>query len=246
MGEREKFDIIIFLGRPAAGKSEVIDFFKHIKLKKRLKKYHIGNIVEIDDFKFLWARGEKDDAREKRGKERIDTKKIKIGGYAVKSKDIYRKLINDINKEFKKNYNSENFFNENTLFIEFSRGGKNAYKNALKLLDKKILNKSVIYYIYADYEEVLRKNKRRYDPSQPDSILHHIVPFSVMRQYKIDDFEELLKKDKVSSIEINKINIPYAIFNNMPEKTDNPKKIKKELKTSIDKLFELYKNRNKI
>ncbi len=232
---KKKLDIILFLGRPAAGKSEVIDFFKKLKLSERKKLYGISKIVEIDDFKFLWARGEKDDSREKRGKERLDTKKIKIGGYAVKSKETYKKLINDINNFFKKNYNSDDFFKKHTLFIEFSRGGRNAYKEALSLLNNNILKRAVIIYIYASYEEVLRKNKRRFDPSQPDSILHHIVPFSIMKQYKTDDFEKL-SKDK-DFITVKNYNLPFIIFNNEPEKTDNPKKIKKELDKKISKLF---------
>jgi len=239
----KKFDIILFLGRPAAGKSEIIDFLKSLPLKERRKKYHIAQIYEIDDFKFIWARGEKDDRREKRGLERVDTNRIKVGGYIVKNKEIYKSLISDINREFKKRFD-EKFFRNNTLFIEFSRGGKDGYKKSLELLDKQILKRAVIYYVKVSYKESLRKNQRRYDPSKPDSILFHTVPLKVMKKYKIDDWENLTKDENF--IEINKIKVPYAVFQNEPEKTNSPTKIKEELGRGIEKLFENYQKKEVI
>lgn len=238
----KKFDIILLLGRPAAGKSEIIDFLKNLKLSERKKKFFISRIAEIDDFKFIWQRGQKDDRREKRGLERIDTEKIRIGGYIVKSNDIYKKLINDINKVFKKNYDNEEFFKKHTLFIEFSRGGKNGYAESLELLHTNILKRAVIYYVKVSYKEALRKNQRRYDPEKPDSILFHIVPLRVMRKYKTDDWEKLTKENP-DYIKIKSYNIPYAVFENEPEKTNSPEKIEKELNRTITKLFENYKRR---
>ena len=43
MDEAKKiFDIIILNGRPAAGKSEVIDYLKSISVEERIKRFHIG------------------------------------------------------------------------------------------------------------------------------------------------------------------------------------------------------------
>ena len=36
------FDIIIFNGRPAAGKSEVIDYLKNTPLEERIRRFHVG------------------------------------------------------------------------------------------------------------------------------------------------------------------------------------------------------------
>lgn len=235
---KKKFDIIIFLGRPAAGKSEVIDFLKRISFKERLEKYYMGSIAEMDDFKFLWQRGEKDDQNESRDLARQDTEKIDIGGYKVLSQHIYLKLIEDINQYYCKNYNSNQFFLENTLFIEFSRGGEKGYLNSLQRLDREILERAIIYYIDASYQEVIKKNKRRYDPDKPDSILHHIVPFEVMELYKTDDWYQLTENKEY--IEINNIRIPYAVFHNEPEKTNDDIKIKNELLRTIDRLFIRY------
>ena len=64
---RDIFDIIILNGRPAAGKSEVIDFLKRVPPEERVKKFHIGEFEEIDDFPILWEQFEDDDLLEDMG-----------------------------------------------------------------------------------------------------------------------------------------------------------------------------------
>jgi len=51
--EKKTFDFIILIGRPAAGKSEVIDYLKKIPLKERINRFHIGEFSEIDDFTII-------------------------------------------------------------------------------------------------------------------------------------------------------------------------------------------------
>ena len=55
------FRSIILIGRPAAGKSEIIDFLKHTPPSERRDRFHIGDLVEIDDFPFLWEKFQEDD-----------------------------------------------------------------------------------------------------------------------------------------------------------------------------------------
>jgi predicted kinase len=46
----DKLDVILLIGRPAAGKSETIDFLKQLPDEKRLQEYHIAPFEELDDF----------------------------------------------------------------------------------------------------------------------------------------------------------------------------------------------------
>jgi predicted kinase len=46
----DKLDVILLIGRPAAGKSETIDFLKQLPDEKRLQEYHIALFEELDDF----------------------------------------------------------------------------------------------------------------------------------------------------------------------------------------------------
>ena len=50
------FDHLFILGRPAAGKSEFMDFMKKISDAERSERFHIGHFVELDDFVWLWEK----------------------------------------------------------------------------------------------------------------------------------------------------------------------------------------------
>ena len=65
------FEIILLNGRPAAGKSEVIDYLKNVPVAERIEKFHIGEFEEIDDFPILWEQFEDDDILEKMGLPRL-------------------------------------------------------------------------------------------------------------------------------------------------------------------------------
>ncbi len=47
---KELFEKIILLGRPASGKSEIINYIKNTPEDERKSRFHIGKLVEIDDF----------------------------------------------------------------------------------------------------------------------------------------------------------------------------------------------------
>ena len=67
----EIFEIVLLNGRPAAGKSEIIDFLKKVPVEERARRFHVGDFVEIDDFPFLWERFEDDDILEAMGEPRL-------------------------------------------------------------------------------------------------------------------------------------------------------------------------------
>ena len=72
------------------------------------------------------------------------------------------------------------------------------------------------------YEESLRKNRRRFNPERPDSILEHGLPDQKLeRLYKEVDWERFKGSDP-AFLHFGGRRIPYAVFDNMPEKTDKP------------------------
>ena len=54
------FEVLVLLGRPAAGKSEILEHLRNTELSNRIEKYHIGRMDVIDDFPMLWAWFEED------------------------------------------------------------------------------------------------------------------------------------------------------------------------------------------
>jgi hypothetical protein len=233
------FKKIILLGRPASGKSEIIDYLKKTPAEERLMRFHIGNIDEIDDFPMLWTWFEEDEILEKVfGEPRIHSTN---DGYFLHEYQ-WHLLIERICLEYKKKIRDNiNYHTSTTCLIEFSRGSEHGgYKEAFKHLSQEVLKDSAILYVNVPYEESLRKNRKRFNPDKPDSILEHGLPDSKLKRlYQNVDWEEITA-GTVSYLTINGIDVPYAVFENMPSKTDDPKLLGLTLDEVIKKLWEIY------
>jgi len=232
------FPILIITGRPAAGKSEVIDFLKKADAKERLERFHIADFEELDDFVYVWETFEIDDMLTKHGKPRIWTDEK----YWFKEQFIWNLYIERINLEYRKKLaRHPNYHDKKTILIEFARGGENGIYEALSYLHEDILRRASLMYIRVSYEESVRKNHRRARKGQEDSILYHSLPDEKMDfYYKTNDWEKLEVKDR-NIIEVKGFKIPYAVFENEPEKTLDPKLIGQELERATKKLWGMKK-----
>jgi hypothetical protein len=67
------FSTLILVARPAAGKSEMIHFLKQTPLAQRQKRFHVGELDELDDFPMLWSWFEEDGLLADMGKPRLYT-----------------------------------------------------------------------------------------------------------------------------------------------------------------------------
>jgi len=232
------FPILIITGRPAAGKSEVIDFLKKCDPIIRLEKFHIANFEELDDFIYVWETFELDDLMTRFNKPRIwsDEK------YWFKDQYIWDLYMDRMALDYKKKVLKDPAYHEKmTTLVEFARGGDHAIHNALTFLSDEMLSRSSLVYIKVPYEESVRKNRRRARPGQEDSILYHSLPDEKMDfYYKTNDWEELTAKDP-NYIEVKGHKIPYCAFENMPEKTMDPALIAPELERVTKKLWSLQR-----
>jgi hypothetical protein len=228
------FPILIITGRPAAGKSEVIDFLKKADPKERLERFHIAEFEELDDFVYVWETFEIDDMLTKHGKPRIWTDEK----YWFKEHFIWNLYIERINLEYRKKLARDpNYHDKKTTLIEFARGGDNGIHEALSYLHEDTLKRVRLMYIRVSYEESVRKNHRRARKGQEDSILYHSLPDEKMDfYYKTNDWDKLEAKDS-NVIDVKGFKIPYAVFENEPEKTLDPKQIGDELERVTKKLW---------
>jgi hypothetical protein len=234
------FPILIITGRPAAGKSEVIDFLKKADPKERLERFHIADFEELDDFVYVWETFEIDDMLTKHGKPRIWTDEK----YWFKDHFIWNLYMERINLEYRKKLARDpNYHDKRTILIEFARGGDNGIHEALSYLHEDILRRVQLMYIRVSYEESVRKNHRRARKGQEDSILYHSLPDEKMDfYYKTNDWDKLEAKDPIF-IEVKGFKIPYAVFENEPEKTLEPKLIGDELERVAKKLWSVKATR---
>jgi hypothetical protein len=234
---KELFEKIILLGRPASGKSEVIHYVKNLNLDERRKRFHLGKIKDIDDFPMLWTWFEEDDILEKKfGKPRLHSTS---DGY-FKEEYLWHLLIERISMDYAKHVRDDKE-KDLTYLIEFSRGSEHGgYKEAFKHLSQDLLKGAAIVYVNVPFEESLRKNRKRFNPEKPDSILEHGLPDSKLeKMYKIVDFHDVIA-GTTTHININGIEVPYVIFENMPSKTDDPALLGPALDEVFGKLWKVY------
>jgi hypothetical protein len=117
----------------------------------------------------------------------------------------------------------ENYHETHTAILEFSRGSEHGgYRSAFQHLSDEILDRALIVFINVTWEESLRKNRKRFNPARPDSILEHGLPDAKLeKMYRTIDWEELCA-DSPTHVTIKGRQVPYVVFENVPSKTDDP------------------------
>ncbi len=239
------FPIVILNGRPAAGKSEIIDYLQKLPLEERRERFHIGEMEEFDDFPILWERFEDDDLYEKNGHERkySDTHFTYQGetlpGYVFKERFFWDFLLQKLSFMYEKRLRDDpDYHRHTTAIFEFARGKEHGgWKQAYPQLSDAVLSRAHTIYIDVTWEESLRKNRRRYNPDKPDSILEHALEDKKLEMmYKESDWEEFSSPDP-EFLHVRGFEVPYAVFNNMPEITDQPDKLGAHLEECCAKLW---------
>ena len=231
------FRTLILIARPAAGKSEIIHFLSQMSEREREEKYLMGKLEMIDDFPFLWRWLEEDDLLKKMGKPSLYTNEDGIFQHTY----LWDLLIKLIDLEYAKFKRDKYNLDEYTVLIEFSRGKEHGgYAHALPLLSDEILESAAILYVDVPWEESLRKNRERFNPYKPDSILEHSLPDDrLKRLYYECDFKEIAPHPS-GFLNVRGFEIPYAIFNNQKDLTTHPgQEFFSELNRCLEKLRDL-------
>jgi thymidylate kinase len=235
------FDVLLLLGRPAGGKSEVIDFLTSCPADVRASDFHIAPFVVVDDFPMLWELFEDDDLWEHLGRRRLYSRRCN-GNYAVSDDGLWPFLIGKINRHAAPHLSRAGGLARKTLIVEFARGGRTGYANALASLSPEILRRAAILYVSVSFEESWRRNIARYDDANRGGILTHSVPREEMeRTYGTDDWHDLASDD-VGEMEVGGIKVPYATMPNEPESKD-PAVLGPRYRDALDPLYEVWTSR---
>lgn len=217
MKKKHSFDILVLNARPAAGKSEVIDYLKRCSVEERQKRFMIAEFEEIDDFPMLWTWFEEDDILQKMGYPRLHSDEQ---GY-FKWEHLWHLLIRRMCFDYEKKLaRTPDYHQTHTTILEFSRGSEHGgYREAYRHLSKDVVERMAILYLDVSYSESLRKNRARFNPDKPDSILEHGLPDAKLeRMYKEVDWHDLVRDDP-AYINIQGVKVPYVVFENEDDVT---------------------------
>ena len=229
------FKTLLLIARPAAGKSEIINYLKNTSKDKRVARFHIGEFTEIDDFPMLWTWFEEDALLEQMGYPRLHTTP---DGYFL-SQHLWDLLIERIGLEYQKLMRD---FKGDTVIIEFSRGSEHGgYRNAFNHLSELILKSLAILYVDVPWEESLRKNRARFNPDRPDSILEHgLSDEKLEKMYRDTDWHALIAS-KSDLITIKGVEVPFVIFDNADDVTTaQSAELGIRLESTLAKLWSTY------
>jgi hypothetical protein len=209
------FPVLILNARPAAGKSEIIQFLQSVPLEERKKRFHVGNMEVFDDFPMLWTWYEEDNILEKEfNLPRLHSTPDRY----FKVKDLWHVLIHRLSLEYEKWQRDTS--GDWTALIEFSRGSEHGgYQEAYQHLSNRVLKQAASLYVNVSFDESFRKNRERFNPERPDSILQHAVEEEKLKTlYLEDDWFDFTALDP-NILSVRNIKIPYAVFENEDDVT---------------------------
>lgn len=237
------FEILLLIARPAAGKSEIIAHLKNTPIDQRIQQFKIGEFEELDDFPMLWTWFEEDDILTKLGHPRIHTDQE--GNFLYDYQ--WDLLIERINLEYEKKIRDEpDYHAQKTIIIEFARGSAHGgFQRAFKHLSKTISDRLAILYLDVTWEESLRKNRARFNPDKPDSILEHGLSDNKMESlYKMSDWQEIVA-GQPDTLLIQGVPVPYVVFNNVDDVTSQGgEALSSRLQEKLSALFNKYRSDN--
>ncbi len=240
------FDVLMLIARPAAGKSEIIHYLKNTRPDLRQERFHIGKMDEIDDFPMLWTWFEEDDVLSQMGKPRLHTTEDCYFRWPY----LWDVLIRRISLEYHKRLRDYPSSREPvTALVEFARGVEHGgFRQAFAHLSPELLARAAILYINVSYAESLRKNRRRYNPDRPDSILEHGLSDEKMeRLYAEVDWQELSQGKPDGFLAIQGMQVPFVVFENEDDvTTPGGELLGRRLEATLGRLWSLYLDQNRV
>lgn len=236
---KDTFDVLILIGRPASGKSKIIDILMQTSSDVRRRRFRIASLDVLDDFPMVWTWHEEDRILSERlGQPRVHTD---ADGY-FKYHYLWHLLIERLSLEYHKRLRDDPMYHDHTTaIIEFARGSEHGgYAEALPHLADDLLQRAAVVYVYVSFEESLRRNRRRFEPERPDGTLGHAVPEEILRRLYGDDDWATFSAGDSDFFTVRGIRVPYVVFDNEEDvRTGKLDQLAARLEVVLGRLWEL-------
>jgi len=232
--------LLLLIGRPASGKSEIIDYLKRLESGERLRRFHLGELQVIDDFPMLWGWFEEDQILEELGKPRLHTD---AEGYFL-GPHLWDLLVRRLCLEYDKvRAAAPDLEQRGTVILEFSRGGEHGgYARAFAQLSEAVAAATCVLYVRVPFADSLRKNRRRYNPDRPHSILEHSLPDQKMERLYRDDDWSRLAEGVSGTLSLLGHRRPYGVLANEDDvTTEGGELLGRRLEAVLDRLWAVYR-----
>ena len=165
----------------------------------------------------LWAWFEEDAILAEMGHPRLHTDDEGYFAYH----DLWNLLIRRLDLEFRKLLaDKPAILDDHTVIVEFSRGSEHGgYTEAFSHLSGEVLARAAVLYLDVSFEESLRKNRKRFNPDRPHSILEHGLPDEKLRTlYGETDWAEFTSGSD-EYLSVGGVSVPYVVFHNEDDVT---------------------------
>ena len=240
---KDTFDVLILIGRPASGKSKIIDILMHTAPDVRRRRFRIASLDVLDDFLMVWNWLEEDRILSERlGQPRMHTDADGCFKYHY----LWHLLIERLSLEYHKRLRDDPMYHDHTtVIVEFARGSEHGgYAEALPHLADDLLQRAAVVYVHISFEESLRRNRRRFEPERPDGTLGHAVPEeNLTRLYGDDDWATFSAGDS-DFLTMRGIRVPYVVFENEDDvRIGKPDQWTAMLEAVLGRLWELQRVR---
>ena len=103
--------------------------------------------------------------------------------------------------------------------FERDQAEQGGYRAAYQHLSRSVLERAACLYVRVSYEESRRKNRKRFNPRRPDSILEHSLSHEKLERIYQDDDWEAFTSGHPERIEVQGLRLPYAVFENEDDVT---------------------------
>ena len=211
------FPLLLLTGRPASGKSEILEYLRRTPAAERRRRFRIGELAVLDDFPCCgpgsrrttcwptWAASACTPPPKATSWART-CGTCSCAGFAWNTTSSAARTRSCMT-------------GPPSCWSSPGERSTGATPGPSPSCPRPCCERLAVIYVHVSFQESLRKNRRRFNPERPHSILEHGLPDEKLaRLYREDDWGECAAADS-RFLAIRGRQVPYAVFENEDDLT---------------------------